>query len=108
MGSIDWTDLPGASVALDVPAGEQATFIARFSSAATCLPNNGVTCYLQVLVDGNEANPDFDGNSIFMSGPPTATGPFAISSGYLERTYGPVGPGSHTIKVQYRNVNGSS
>jgi hypothetical protein len=107
VGNTDWTDLPGATVTFDVPEGEQGMFIARFSSAASCIPNNGVTCYLQVLVDGNEATPDFDGNSVFMTGGATAPGPYAIASGYLERSY-PVGSGSHSITVQYKNQSGSS
>jgi hypothetical protein len=107
VGDTAWNDLPGARITFKVGAGKRSVFVARFSSAATCVGTNANKCYVQVLVDGNEASPDFDDASVLMTGLPPAPGPFGIVSGYVERSYGPVGGGRHVITIQYRNDPGT-
>jgi K+-transporting ATPase A subunit len=90
VGNATWQDLPGATVTVTVPANTQAMVVARFSSqGSTC--SRG-TCLMRILVDGTEAAPALGNNSTW--------------TGYMERVLGPLGPGAHTVKVQYGNKSG--
>jgi hypothetical protein len=100
--SSSWVDLPGASTTVTVPSGHKAMLLARFSGESACDGAGTETCSIRVLIGGVEAAPAagiadaFDSND---SGQETSNSWQADS---IERWRSSLGPGSYTVKVQYR------
>ena len=99
--STTFSDLPGASVTIKVPAGKFQLVQARFSAESICFGNVGFSwCSIRILADGNEMLPTNGINFAFDS---TATNaqPDAFFKGLsMDRTL-VLGPGTHTISAQW-------
>lgn len=90
--------VPGATTTLTVPAGSKAVIVARFSAISVCeelSDARGYGCNVRVMVNGAEAAPA--GTSVFdSSGKGNSREAHAI-----ERSRGPVGPGTYVVSVQF-------
>lgn len=98
--SIDWQDLPGAAVSVIVPPGETGTVLARFTAETYCAASGSAAnyCSIQVLVDGDEADPAAGSDFAFDS-----HGNFA-DSGAIQREKSGLDPGTYEVKVQWTGV----
>jgi hypothetical protein len=99
IGSTSWTDLPGATVAIKVPAGKTQLVQAEFSSESYCFWFSGAAyqyCQLQILADGIEMLPASNGGFVFDSNGQTDD---AWEAHAMARTL-VLGPGTHIIQVQ--------
>ncbi len=99
--STTYVALPGATATVTVPAGSRALIIARFAGVSDCIDSNGnvtggYTCNLRVMVNGLEAAPAGAQSSIF-----DATAADGREAHAMERSRGPVGPGTYVVTVQY-------
>ena len=105
MATTAYTDVPGMTTTVTVPAGSTATVIAKFSAESTCFNGTfGDWCSVRVLLDGTEMTPAGGKDSAFDS---TADGGIAsFEHNALVRSETGVGPGTHTIKVQTAGVDG--
>ena len=101
--STSWVSLPGATFKMSVPAGKQRTFIAEFDGESHCSGISGSWCTVRILVDGTEMHPRAGSNFAFDSG-----GADRWEGHAMTRTYGPLGPGQHTFKVQIAVANGAT
>lgn len=121
--STAWADVPAASVTLTVPAGAEARIVASLSSQVGCEGGRPVTillaaiapgCRVRFLLDGVVMNPgvynvaysdltqaQLDNSEIGdLLGQSEATTVMAASN--------LVGPGPHTVKVQWQTFNSTS
>ena len=92
-----WLTVPGAAVNITVPAGEQALIVVRFSPSVIC-SGTGV-CESRITIDGVEAEPkkpaSFDSSNHW-------------GAMYTERSLGPLGPGTYTVRGQVLTAPGKS
>ena len=90
--------MPGMSLNVTVPPGEQALLVVTFSAATLCYGTPGSYCYLRARVDGQAISP---GEVIFATTPDTAN---AISweANSMQFVAGPVAAGQHTIDIRWR------
>ena len=92
--------LNGARVSLPVwTSAPQQHVLVTFSGESTCAtsgPSAG-SCRIRVMVDGRETDPVVAHQVAFDD----ATTTYAAESHAVQRVYGPLGPGRHTIQVQY-------
>jgi hypothetical protein len=87
--SIVMVDMPGLAATITVPPGKAADVIVTFSGVVqTCN-----TMYVQALVGGTAASP---------GEVRVAIRPMANSEARAFTFYGTVGPGNHTIRIQWR------
>jgi hypothetical protein len=94
--------IPGASTQITVPAGEHALLIARFTTQQDCTVGDGSptgNCMAKLLANTSEMKPASGGQIIDSVSSGAAAG---VKAGVLDRSFGPVGPGTYTIKVQVR------
>ena len=92
--------LPGAGAALRIGANAPHQHVlVTFSGESTCATSgpSAESCRIRVLVDGREADPVVAHEVAFDD----ATTTHAAESHAVQRVYGPLGPGRHTIHVQY-------
>jgi hypothetical protein len=107
--STSFVDLPGATTSIGVPAGERALILVRFSGESACTQTGAGSnwCSVRILVDTTEANPaaglDFAFDST--NGGNETTGSWESHS--MDRSLS-VGPGLHTVKVQWAVTNAST
>jgi hypothetical protein len=99
--STAFTDLPGASTSVTVPAGATATLFISFSAESLC--TGGGYCPVRVVVDGNEAAPVVGNDFAFDS---TDDGNW--ESHAIERVATGVAAGAHTVTVQYATTNAAT
>ncbi len=98
--SASWQNVPGARLTLNVPAGQQALLLARFSGYVACWNTDvfASPCQIRIRATGpagtSNMNPKF--GLLDMNG----SDPNAFA---IDRSFGPVGSGSYTFKVQVRN-----
>jgi hypothetical protein len=112
--STTFVNLPGATVKVKVPSGQRALILARYSAESNCTGGAvGSWCSARVLIGGVEAAPvsgaDFAFDSVDstddVSCLPADCG---WESHSMDRSRGPLGPGTYTVRVQWRIVNGST
>jgi hypothetical protein len=106
VGDTTWQDLPGASTSINVSGATPALILARFSGVTNCVGGGGTRCLIRILVGGVEAEPALGDNSIFDSAPTSGGDVFETHS--MDRSAGPLSPGTYTISVQYKNDPGGS
>ena len=103
--SAAFVDVPEAVLSGTLPGGSSTLLLIRFSAESTCTPPpettaNPPVCKARITVNGTEAEPassaDFAFDSIRGGG--LFPRPEARA---MERSFGPVGPGTYVIKVQY-------
>jgi hypothetical protein len=88
--------LPGAAGRFTVPAGQQRCVKLLFTAESACGPTAGPDfCYVQAVIDGVPMNPNGTGFQALESEDATAG---ARAYEWVKR----VGPGPHTIAVQWR------
>jgi hypothetical protein len=105
-----WVNLPGAAVNIKVPSGQKALLIATFSGESIC--SGGVVadeCDVRIMFGTKQGKP----------------GPAAPNSGAafdsvgtsgadyremhaIQRSLGPLGPGTYTVKVQWQTCCGTT
>jgi hypothetical protein len=109
-GSATFVDVPGASTTITVPAGQRALILARFSGESNCSSGDvGGWCSLRIRIGGASGAPasesDFAFDSVDSS---EAAGCDADLCGWeshsMDRSRGPLGPGTYTVKVQWSVV----
>jgi hypothetical protein len=94
--------IPGASTQITVPAGEHALLIARFTTQQDCTVGDGNpsgTCIARLLANTSEMKPASGGQILDTV---SNGAPAGVRAGALDRSFGPVGSGTYTIKVQVR------
>jgi hypothetical protein len=109
--STSFVNLTGASVRITVPRHQRALILARFSAETDCTGGStGQWCSARILIGGVEASPasgvDFAMDSVDaddVSCDPLTCG---WESHSMDRSRGPLGPGTYTVRVQWR-VNGT-
>ena len=101
--SSTFMDIPGATVTIKVPAATQALLLVRFSGESRCDISFPATCAVRVLVNGVEAQPSRGIASAFDSAPGTGPPTQVVlrQSHSIDRSAGPLDPGSYTVDVQY-------
>jgi len=98
--------IPGATIKVTVPAGEHVLLIARFTTQDDCTVGDQAPtghCLARILANTTEMAPA-SGGSIIDSVQNGA--PAGIGSAALDRSIGPVGPGTYTIAVQVKVTSG--
>lgn len=107
--SATFSDLPGASVSIDIPTGATATLFLSFSAESLCTGGAlGGFCPVRILVDGNEAAPVVGTDFAFDSSDASAEGPASWESHAIERSLAGIAAGSHTVTVQYAVVGATA
>jgi hypothetical protein len=102
--STTFVNLPSASATMSVPSGHQALILARFSGESECDGGSfGNWCSVQILVNGVQANPQSGSDFAFDSDAGVASGYPVWQGNSMDRSI-VVGPGSHTVVVQWRVV----
>jgi len=94
-----WSDIPGMSLAVNIPTGEKALLIVTFSTVDSCYAYGAGTagqCTARVVVDGNPAQPL---QATFASA--TSANQHLYQSNSMQFVAGPKLAGAHTVKVQY-------
>ncbi len=102
VGSTSFEDLPEASTTVRVPQGTRALILARFSAESLCLGPSGSpeVCSVRILIGGQEAEPASGSDFAFDSSNGGADGPYSWEGHSMDRSRGPLGPGTYTVKVQ--------
>jgi hypothetical protein len=96
MNATAFQSLPGAVGRFTVPAGQSRCVKLLFTAETACGLTGGPDfCYVQAVIDGNPMNPDGTGFQAIDSEKGTARG---HAYEWVKR----VGPGNHTIAVQWR------
>ena len=101
-----WTTV--ASTNMTVPASTQALILARFSATSTCTTASGTSnglCFARIRIGGVTASPS--GFNIFdddNDDPVVDT--FEANS--MDRSRGPLGPGTYAVALQIRTSTGPS
>jgi hypothetical protein len=108
--STSFVNLPGASTTITVPAGQKALILARFSAESNC--SGGTVddwCSARIMVGGSEGGPASGSDFAFDSVDSSETAACAADecgweSHSMDRSRGPLGPGTYKVKVQWRVV----
>jgi hypothetical protein len=104
--STSYTNIPGASTSITIPAGEHAILVARFTTQEDCTVGDGNpdgSCLARIMVDGAEAQPSSGGTIIDTVSGGSAPG---VRSAALDRSTAPLGAGTHTVQVQVKVTSG--
>jgi hypothetical protein len=102
-GATSFEDLPGATMTIRVPAKTEALILARFSAESVCVGpfESQTACSVRIMVGSSEADPASGSDFAFDSSNAGGEGPFSWESHSMDRSRGPLGPGTYTVKVQY-------
>jgi hypothetical protein len=95
-----YTDIPGVTTTVTVPAGTQGRILARLSGESLCIGTDGGWCTIRILVNATEAAPAAGGDFAFDS-PATTTD---WESHSMDRSLGPLDPGTYTVKAQWARL----
>jgi hypothetical protein len=107
--SVEWTDIPGASVRVDIPDAVYGQVVARFSAESQCLGDSGAWCSIRLVVSE-------DGGPFTEMFPASGTD-YAFDHADVVNTWeshmvervGFGDPGaSYQVKVQGRRVDGAT
>jgi hypothetical protein len=100
--SDQWVTLPGATTTISVQNSTKALVIARFAANDVCVDEDQFgtrNCHVRILVGGVEADPAGDSANVF----DTDDGPLGdLEAHAIERSRGPLGPGSYIVTVQWK------
>jgi hypothetical protein len=98
-----YVDLPGAATSITVPAGQKALVIARFTGASQCgsLNPDDDGCFVRVLIGGVEADPGNAGHFDTAECCSGSSNGDSWESHAIDRSRGPLGPGTYPVKVQW-------
>ena len=100
-GSTAFTDLPGASAVVKVPAGKTQLVQARFGAQSICFGNIGFSwCAIRLMADGVEMLPADGNNFAFDSTATNGQADTFFKALSMDRTL-LLGPGTHTISAQW-------
>jgi hypothetical protein len=99
-----YVDLPGAATTITVPAGQKALVIARFTGASQCgsLNPDDDGCFVRVLIGGLEADPVNAGMFDTAECCSASSNGDSWESHAIDRSRGPLGPGTYPVKVQWK------
>jgi hypothetical protein len=110
--SQNYATVPGATTTVTVPQGQRALILARFSAESNCVDGDpGEYCSVRIRIGNVEGLPaagtDFAFDSI--RDPSNCTNVLfgnncGWSSHSMDRSRGPLGPGTYSVKVQWRVV----
>jgi hypothetical protein len=104
--STSFVDVPGATTTIEVPAGQTATIVARFSAETICTGPNGSWCSARIMIGGTEGDPSV-GTDFAIDSPGTAPG--SDWEGHtVARLRNSVAAGTVTVTVQYAVVSGAT
>jgi len=108
-GNSAFSDVPGATTSVTVPAGATANIVATFTGESACYGGGAVNgyCSVRILVDGSEATPVVGTDFAFDS---TNGGTETFSSWEshsVTRIATNVPAGSHTVTVQDAQIDGA-
>jgi hypothetical protein len=98
-----WKPIPGAATTVTVPAGHRVDVLARFAGGFTCAADDGSpsgTCSGRSLIGNAEGQPA-TGTSLAIAQVLAGNGPGATTAS-VDRSRGPLGPGSYHVIVQER------
>jgi hypothetical protein len=99
-----YVDLPGAATSITVPSGQKALVIARFTGASQCgsLNPDDDGCFVRVLIGGIEADPVPAGMFDTAECCSASSNGDSWESHAIDRSRGPLGPGTYPVKVQWK------
>jgi len=99
-----FVDIPGAATSIRVPSRQRGLIVARFSAASQCgsLNPDDDGCFVRILVGGVEAEPTSAGPFDMAACCPNSSNGDAFESHQIERSRGPLPPGSYPVKVQWQ------
>lgn len=92
--SVTPIDVAGMSTKVHVPSSQKALLVITFSSESLCVGPSTTNCVVSATVDGVPASPS--GGVYFDSA--SHSEPESRSMQWIA---GPIGPGDHTVKIQY-------
>jgi hypothetical protein len=98
-----FTDVPGATTSITVPADTTATILARFTAESRCAeiaPPSENFCSIRIVVDAGEAQPVVGDDFAFDSTNNGGEDDASWESHAVERYVTGVGAGAHTVTVQ--------
>ncbi len=101
--SSTFSNMPGMSTTITVPANQKALLIITFSGETNCLGNANGVCLIRVMVDNNAAPPgeivfDSVGRTVPFQQDPV----FSYQSNSMQFVAGPLNAGQHQVTVQWR------
>lgn len=99
-----YVDLPGAATSITVPAGQKALVVARFTGASQCgsLNPDDDGCFVRVLIGGIEADPVSAGMFDTAECCSASSNGDSWESHAIDRSRGPLGPGTYAVRVQWK------
>ena len=98
--SSTWTDFPGAQTPITVPSSTRAIILVRFTAESACSGNDSGYCNLRVLVNGTEAQPA--SGDLFAWDDSNGSNVPNHQSHAMDRSIGPLEPGTYTVKLQWK------
>jgi hypothetical protein len=109
--SSTFADLPGASTTIRVPSGHRALILARFSGESYCTDGTDSIagwCGLRIRIGNAEAEPSdaSDPGTPFAFDTDPSSGDDYYEGNSMDRSR-VLGPGLHTVKVQWAVTNPS-
>jgi hypothetical protein len=105
-----WGNLPGASVNIKIPKGEKAILLATFSGESIC--SGGAVadeCDVRVMFGSKEGKPGpaSPNNGAAFDSVGTSGADYREMHA-IQRSIGPLGPGTYTVKVQWETCCGTT
>lgn len=99
--STNFENVPGARVKITVPRGE-ALLLVRYTAESVCYSEIATpgACHARITVNGDEAAPASGTEYIFDSNDSGTETKFSAEGRSMDRSRGPLGPGTYTIRVQ--------
>jgi len=104
-----WTNLPGASVQIRIPAGQRGLLLATFSGESIC--NGGFVgdeCDVRILFNGSQGQPGPAGPNSGAAFDSEGSGDDYREMHAMQRSKGPLPPSLYTVRVQVETCCGST
>ncbi len=104
--SKQWKNVPGSRIEVEVPQGQFSILLARFSGTSDCPVNfaGAANCHLRIMVGKKQMHPR--GVTIFDS-TNAQSGDDMQEAHAIERSIGPLRPGSYVVRAQWRTESPS-
>ena len=102
--STSFVDVPGATTKMKVPVGQQALLIMRLTAETSCVGGTVGSdwCEARIVVNGTEAEPSNSLDPITPFAIDSVSSDYAWEGHAMDRSLGPLSPGTYTVKVQAR------
>lgn len=99
--STNFENVPGGKINITVPRGE-AVLLMRFTAESICFSEIATPgqCHARITVNGDEAAPASGTEYIFDSNDSGTETKFSGEGRSMDRSRGPLGPGTYTVRVQ--------